>query len=436
MRDLPMTNTMRRLLAPGLLGLVLALLLLAPAARAQSAPPPQVPCIPGTEAPLCYEWTGRVTFVADGDTIDVDLDGDATPQPVHVRLTGIQAMEQAVYSRVAARRRGECHAVEATARLEELLHAGGDVVRLTALNPASHSGERLVRSVAVQLDGQWRDVGQILLAQGHVLPFPLGGEWAWNAVYSTLGQQVARTGARIWDPAACGGPPAAVSLFVHWDAEGSDALRPDDEWVRVRNLDTAPLDLSGWLLRDSSLNRFWFPAGTVLGPGATITVQVGVGGGALLSWGLGFSIFGNVSNDGRATGDGAFLLDPQGDLRAWMLYPCRVACTDPRTGNVELRVQPTGRELITLRNVGDAPIDLDGSEVRVGAHGYAFAPATILQPGESLRLRTDGSPANDAPLDRSWGGGGSLLPNAGGTARLLTFDGIELACRAWGGGSC
>ena len=34
-------------------------------------------------------------------------------------------------------------------------------------------------------------------------------------------------------------------------------------------------------------------------------------------------------------GDGAYLFDPQGDLRASMTYPCRIACTDPYQGAVE-----------------------------------------------------------------------------------------------------
>ena len=39
----------------------------------------------------------------------------------HVRMTGINAMEQSVYSSIASRRRGECHALEATSRLEQLI---------------------------------------------------------------------------------------------------------------------------------------------------------------------------------------------------------------------------------------------------------------------------------------------------------------------------
>ena len=40
---------------------------------------------------------GKVVFVDDGDTIDVDLQGDGTSRPVRVRFIGIQAMEQTSY---------------------------------------------------------------------------------------------------------------------------------------------------------------------------------------------------------------------------------------------------------------------------------------------------------------------------------------------------
>ena len=33
------------------------------------------------DGPLCTFWTGKVTFVADGDTIDVDIAGDGRRTP-------------------------------------------------------------------------------------------------------------------------------------------------------------------------------------------------------------------------------------------------------------------------------------------------------------------------------------------------------------------
>src|SRR4051812_20018798 len=147
------------------LALALVLLLVAaPAAQARSAP-----CGPGGFSPTCRVWTGKVVFVDDGDTVDVDLDGDGGHTPRRVRITGIQAMEQTVYSSVVSRRRGACGALEATSRLERMLRAAHWRVRLTAQDPTKTSRGRLQRSVAARLGGRWVDVGDVLVREGRAL---------------------------------------------------------------------------------------------------------------------------------------------------------------------------------------------------------------------------------------------------------------------------
>src|SRR5215208_6183872 len=68
------------------------------------------PCLP--DGPTCHFWTGKVTFIADGDTIDVRVAGRVRT----IRITGINAMELRRYSRYADRRRGDCNGVAATNR--------------------------------------------------------------------------------------------------------------------------------------------------------------------------------------------------------------------------------------------------------------------------------------------------------------------------------
>src|SRR5215216_5729395 len=129
---------MRRLT---LLLLTLAIAAIADPATAQAASRGQ--CLLRASGPQCYQWTGKVTFVADGDTVYVDVDGDGSRTRFPVRITGMNAMEQTTYTSRASRRRGECHAVEATARLDQLLQAAKFKVRLLAQDPASRSGRRL-----------------------------------------------------------------------------------------------------------------------------------------------------------------------------------------------------------------------------------------------------------------------------------------------------
>jgi hypothetical protein len=69
----------------------------------------------------------------------------------------------------------------------------------------------------------------------------------------------------------------------------------------------------------------------VVPPGGSITVRVGKGTEteSTLFWGLDDPIFENAKDNGRGMGDGAYLFDPQGDLRASMIYPCYLECVSP-----------------------------------------------------------------------------------------------------------
>ena len=283
------------------------------------------PCLPGggPDGPLCTLWTGKVTFVADGDTIDVDIAGDRTRRPRRVRLTGFNAMEQTRYSHTASRRRGACHALEATARLERLLRRGRMRVRLAAQDPASTTGGRLRRQVSARIGGRWVDVGRTMLAEGHALWLPNGIEWAWNASYAELSRRAAQAGLRLWDARGCGaGPEAALSVRVNYDAEHNDRLNVNGEWAEIANAGGAPVSLAGWWFRDSALRRYTFPAGAVVPAGGSVRLEMGRGADAAgtFHWGLASPPFENPSGDERATGDGGYLFDPRGNLRAWFIY--------------------------------------------------------------------------------------------------------------------
>jgi endonuclease YncB( thermonuclease family) len=313
-------SSARAAVRPLLLSL-LALLVLAAPAAARSGP-----CRVDGSGPTCRLWSGKVTFVADGDTISVDVAGDGTSRPVRIRLVGVQAMEQRVYSKYAARRRGECHALAATARLERLLRAGRNRVRLAAQDPGSRSGSRLRRIVATRIDGAWREVAADLLGEGHALWLPNRTEWATNADYRALAVAAAQARRRLWNPASCGAGPGAadgVSLRVNWDAEGNDADNPNGEWFEIRNPGATALRLGGWWVRDSALRRYTLPGSAVIEPGSRLRVHVGrgSGGGRELYWGLSAPAFENAGFDRRSMGDGGYLFDPDGDLRAWHIYP-------------------------------------------------------------------------------------------------------------------
>lgn len=396
------------------------------------------PCTSDATSPVCRVWTAKVTEVNDGDTIDVDVDGDGRRHIDHVRFTGVQAMEQTRYSVTPGKRRGQCHALEATSLVEHLMRLGHHRVRLAAQKPATDRVGRLIRSVAVRAGGRWRDVGEAEMARGVTLWMHNSTETAWNRRYNLLGQRAASEHIGLWNTTTCGAGPnqdAQLKVWVLSDPVGDDARDVNAEYMRVQNRGAAPLALGNWWIRDSGLRRFTFPVGTVLGPGHTITVRSGRGSsaGETFYWGLPGTVFENSVN-GSGAGDGAFLFDPQGDLRSWMNYPCLVACSDPAQGAVRVTANAIrGPEYVLVRNVSDHAIDLFGYELRLPG-AYGFPPDSVLQPGETMQVDVEGDPARDTRLVKHIGYGGAYLPDSGGTAAVTTFDEIVLGCDSWGSG--
>ena len=301
-------------------------------------------------------------------------------------------------------RRGECHAVEATARLEQLLKAGKYRVRLLAQDPASRSVGRLRRSLAVRVKGRWIDVGRTLISEGHALWLPNRSEHAWNRDYSILQSRAQRAQLNLWDADYCGAGPAEgaqIRLLINWDADGDDGLDPNGEWVRITNLDPVnPLPLGGWWLRDTALRRYVFPSWAEVPPASHITLYDGRGSvnDTDFYWGLRAAAFENVTSDETQMGDGAYLFDPQGDLRASQTYPCREACADPNAGSLAISAKPKGRESVQITNTGPVPIDLEPYRLVSKPYGYAFAPNSVVQPGETMRVRLYESDEEDQPL--------------------------------------
>jgi len=81
-------------------------------------------------------------------------------------------------------------------------------------------------------------------------------------------------------------------------------------------------------VRDSFNRRYTFGRQAVVPPGGSIRVRVGRGRDRANTfyWGLPDPIFENATRGRRGMGDGGYLFDPHGDLRAWHIYPCRVGC--------------------------------------------------------------------------------------------------------------
>lgn len=421
--------------------LLAALALVAPAAAPAPAAATTGPCLPDyPNGPTCTVWKGTVRSVNDGDTLDADIPGDGLGGVLRVRIIGVQAMEQTSYR--ASRRAGDCHAVEATERLEQLVRRSNRRIRVASLYPESRSRTRRLRSVAVRHKGRWRDVGRILISEGHALWWPVWTEDSANVRYSVLTQRAAAAQRGLFAPDHCGvgpNPGHPVRLWANWDADGSDRDNVNGEWVKVRNLDPVnPLPLGGWYVRETTLRRFTFPPGAVVAPGGSVTVYAGQGqsSGPEFFWNLTAPVFDNTTRDDRGLGDGAYLFDPHGDIRASMVYPCRIGCADPNRGLLALEAQPRGNEAVSIRNGAPGPVDLENYLLVSRPYSYAFPVGSVLQPGETMRVFTKGDPAEDTPLEKHWGMTSEILDNGGDAVSLLTYTDVGIACIAWGSRSC
>src|SRR4051812_38330619 len=124
-------------------------------------------CRPGTRGgPACQVWMAKVKTINDGDTIGVDIDGDGSHRVFQIRFTGVQAMEETVYSNDPHKLRGQCHAVPAALFVYKLMRKGHRRVRLTSQHPMTDSEGRLFRYLAVRYGGRWDCVGQAGVGPG------------------------------------------------------------------------------------------------------------------------------------------------------------------------------------------------------------------------------------------------------------------------------
>ncbi|MFL5844406.1 MAG: lamin tail domain-containing protein [Solirubrobacteraceae bacterium] len=375
--------------------------------------------------------------VNDGDTIIVKLAGRTQV----IRFLGVQASELTAYNNDnPSKWRGECYAVPAARYVLSMVRKAHFRARLSSPTPRSDSRGRLIRRVELLIDGTWRDLGKLELGRGLALWLHNASVTDINQQYSLAEQQAAASGLGLWKPDACGAGPSPGTTFelrILSDPIGDDT--PDGEWVRITNTSDRDVPLTGWYLGDAGpkSERFHFPAGTTLGAGQSIAVFNGGGTSTstLFYRGLTHTLFENSFNGGGA-GDGAYLIDPDGDVRGHSIYPCLLACSDPEQGALEVHANPIrGPEYVTIRNVSDHVVDLYRYELRVKG-AYAFGPSSLLQPGETMQVFIKGDPSENTRLERHIGYDGAYMADAGGTARVSTFDEIDLACDAWGSGHC
>ena len=318
-------------------------------------------------------WTAKVQPVADGDTVNVNIkkSGDLGPRghaPDRNPSDGAPELQPLL----RPHRRVPFHRGNRTARgsdsgVEEQGAPGRDAAAPASRGLAGGSGERSRSGRGADGSTSARSGGGGPRASGT----RNGMEWAWNNTYAELSQFAARAGDGIWETDACGAGPDAGTrsrLKVKWDADDADSaerqrrVRPRHE-LRSRQRRVSLRGLVGARLRTAALH---LPARVSLSrPVARSSVHTGAGarGGTPSTGGEGPPCSRTRPARGRRIGDGAYLFDPQGDLRARAGYPCRLGCSEPLAGKVGLDAKYKAPESIQVPNASSGPIDLTEYEV-------------------------------------------------------------------------
>jgi micrococcal nuclease len=198
--------------------------------------------------------SGAITRVVDGDTIVVDTsDGSLS-----VRLVEINAPEA-----------DECYADQAR---EYLARDEGAVVTLEVVGV-----DQFERKLAHVFVGS-RHLNLEIVEDGMAIAGTPDGDDIYGEAILAAEQDAYEQRLGLWGPGACGASGQPPTVAIDADRSTPDPIGPDDEnleaeMITLADLGTAPVDISGWVLRDeSSRNRYKFADDVVLTPGARISI--------------------------------------------------------------------------------------------------------------------------------------------------------------------
>ncbi len=232
----------------------------------------------------------------------------------------------------------------------------------------------------------------------------------------------------------CGERSALVIEDVQYNAPGNDLTNPNGEWLKVRNVSGATLDLTGWRVKDDGTD-YAFADGETLAPGAGLTIFIGEGtdAGSNRYWGNSGGILNNTSGDQR--------------LRIWNSQSVEIDCfawgssqctNEDIRGAIELTTNfnasgndvtnPNG-EWVALHNTSDSTVDVSGYDIFSPGHRYTFPTNTTIAAGSQLRLRV-GSGSNTS-FNHYWGKTTGIFNNGGDYIQLQAADNSVVLESRW-----
>ncbi len=273
----------------------------------------------------------RVVEVVDGDTIRVEIDGEAYA----VRYIGIDAPEFGERMGAEATEANRVLVAGTTVYLETDVSETdqyGRLLRYVYLASGTFVNAELVRQGVAEAKAYPPDVGRQDLLEAMEVEARANGRGIWGAMATatvtstptpeptgtlastaTLGPTAAPA-----SPTAPAGGEARVVVdpaCCQFDAPGDDNVNKEEEYVCFANLGNGDVDMSGWRVQDEYGWTYTFPA-FVLPAGARVRVATGCGTDTdeMLFWCKDETA---VWNNG---GDTVFLYDAGGGLVATYSY--------------------------------------------------------------------------------------------------------------------
>ena len=277
-------------------------------------------------------------MVVDGDTIRFSNSRNRLTDNYQViRLLGVQSPEKLSGA-------SGCEGVVAHEFLRNAIE-GRSVVLASSSDSRSSIRNRRLRTVCVkQDDGSWIDASALMLNAGLGRWMPKKYEPVHNLEYRHLFDAALARGERMWNPAFCG--PGVGGESAAGDPARSDRRRRAEHQRRIRGdrqrrpepCGPVPVDhprrqprLAAVAGRHRGGSRW--RADRALRLGHEYRVQRLLG--APDSVWANFTTARGTRTKFGFIGDGAYLLDTRGSVRASKVYPC-LECTDPARGYLRI----------------------------------------------------------------------------------------------------
>ena len=350
----------------------------------------------------------------DGDTTHVKT---TTNKLVEVRNIGLQTPEMAKAKPGGGHWPAQCGAQQAYENFMNLMPEEITIVQLRSITNGANGwggGSRPTRSVYKlnNATGQFDiDVQAEQIKAGWSMWWPTAAEWAHNKEYLDLMNDAKARGVGLWNPNLCGAAIGNAPLI--WFNQNAPQIDNDaepafGEYVILKNDTTAPMDLTSWSLRDNSLNFFWDavngtwmqgsnkfgsmilapgeyrivyldnPAGYPLSPSESeyFNWSRNAPGAQLTNGSIGAAFSSNYIN-----GDGVYLQDANGNMRASMTNPCTSAAMCETPAWVTEIFNRSGQIIpipVALNKVANATRDRYNPVVSITSGATATATKTAL----------------------------------------------------------